>query len=141
MDRGGWWATVHGVTKSWTQLKCLSKQYSTWEAGSEKYIPSKAKKNKGKRNTIFFLFSQFSLKKIQVCLISLRIITPLSNSEILNMMFVCLFFSCVCVCVCGFASQIVSAFSQQQVHLSSGVKLKHFFKQRKYSKYNRGLHN
>ena len=19
MDRGGWWATVHGVTKSWTQ--------------------------------------------------------------------------------------------------------------------------
>ena len=21
MDRGTWWATVHGVTKSWTQLK------------------------------------------------------------------------------------------------------------------------
>ena len=21
MDRGVWWATVHGVTKSWTQLK------------------------------------------------------------------------------------------------------------------------
>ena len=21
MDRGAWWATVHGVTKSWTQLK------------------------------------------------------------------------------------------------------------------------
>ena len=20
MDRGGWWATVHGVTKSWNQL-------------------------------------------------------------------------------------------------------------------------
>ena len=20
MDRGGWWATVHGVAKSWTQL-------------------------------------------------------------------------------------------------------------------------
>ena len=20
MDRGGWWATVHGITKSWTQL-------------------------------------------------------------------------------------------------------------------------
>ena len=20
MDRGGWWATVHGVTKSWTRL-------------------------------------------------------------------------------------------------------------------------
>ena len=21
LDRGAWWATVHGVTKSWTQLK------------------------------------------------------------------------------------------------------------------------
>ena len=21
MDRGTWWATVHGVTKSWTQLR------------------------------------------------------------------------------------------------------------------------
>ena len=21
MERGAWWATVHGVTKSWTQLK------------------------------------------------------------------------------------------------------------------------
>ena len=20
MDRGGWWGTVHGVTKSWTQM-------------------------------------------------------------------------------------------------------------------------
>ena len=24
MDRGAWWATVHGVKKSWTQLKRLS---------------------------------------------------------------------------------------------------------------------
>ena len=24
MDRGAWWATVHGVAKSWTQLKWLS---------------------------------------------------------------------------------------------------------------------
>ena len=24
LDRGAWWATVHGVTKSWTQLKWLS---------------------------------------------------------------------------------------------------------------------
>ena len=23
-DRGAWWVIVHGVTKSWTQLKCLS---------------------------------------------------------------------------------------------------------------------
>ena len=26
MDRGAWWATVHGVTKSWTRLKLLSLQ-------------------------------------------------------------------------------------------------------------------
>ena len=24
MDRGAWWATVHGVTKSWTRMKRLS---------------------------------------------------------------------------------------------------------------------
>ena len=24
MDRGAWWATVHGVAKSWTQIKRLS---------------------------------------------------------------------------------------------------------------------
>ena len=24
MDRGAWWATVHGVTKSWTPLKPLN---------------------------------------------------------------------------------------------------------------------
>ena len=24
MDAGAWWATVHGVTKSWTRLKRLS---------------------------------------------------------------------------------------------------------------------
>ena len=28
-DRGAWWATVHGVTKSRTQLKWLSMQYTT----------------------------------------------------------------------------------------------------------------
>ena len=26
IDRGAWWATVHGVTESWTQLKQLSMQ-------------------------------------------------------------------------------------------------------------------
>ena len=26
MDRGAWWVIVHGVTKSWTQLKPLSTQ-------------------------------------------------------------------------------------------------------------------
>ena len=29
MDRGPWWATVHGVTKSGTQLKQLSTQTQT----------------------------------------------------------------------------------------------------------------
>ena len=24
MEKGAWWATVHGVTKNWTQLKRLS---------------------------------------------------------------------------------------------------------------------
>ena len=26
MNRGAWWATVHGVAKSWTRLKRLSTQ-------------------------------------------------------------------------------------------------------------------
>ena len=31
MDRGTWWTTVHGVTKSWTGLKWLSKHvYTGW---------------------------------------------------------------------------------------------------------------
>ena len=29
MDRGAWWATVHRVTKSWTQLKQLSRHAHT----------------------------------------------------------------------------------------------------------------
>ena len=32
MDRGAWWATVHGATKSRTQLKCM--HTSTWKAPS-----------------------------------------------------------------------------------------------------------
>ena len=27
IDRGAWWATVHGITKSWTRLKKLSMQH------------------------------------------------------------------------------------------------------------------
>ena len=31
MDTGAWWATVHGVTKSWTRLKQLSTYtHSDW---------------------------------------------------------------------------------------------------------------
>ena len=29
MDKGAWWATVHGVAKSWIQLKQLSTHAST----------------------------------------------------------------------------------------------------------------
>ena len=29
MDRGAWWATVHGVAKSWTRLKWLSSKSSS----------------------------------------------------------------------------------------------------------------
>ena len=34
MDGGAWWATVHGVTKSWTQLSdfTFTFQYYTWKA-------------------------------------------------------------------------------------------------------------
>ena len=30
MDRGAWWATVHGVAKSWTWLKRLSMHTCSW---------------------------------------------------------------------------------------------------------------
>ena len=30
MDRGAWWATVHRVTKSWTQLKHLFNFYAEY---------------------------------------------------------------------------------------------------------------
>ena len=35
MDSGAWWATVHGVTKSWT---CLSHEHSKLLIGSENLI-------------------------------------------------------------------------------------------------------
>ena len=31
MDRGAWWATVHGVTKSWTQLRDYQKDLPTMQ--------------------------------------------------------------------------------------------------------------
>ena len=30
MDRGALWTTVHGVTKSWTQLSTLTKDIKDW---------------------------------------------------------------------------------------------------------------
>ena len=37
MDRGAWWATVHGVTKSWTQLgdrACMHARKPDWTYSS-----------------------------------------------------------------------------------------------------------
>jgi len=33
MDRGAWWATVHGVTKSWTRLNDLTLSATVGAAG------------------------------------------------------------------------------------------------------------
>ena len=35
MDRGAWWATVHGVTKSWTRLSYLTCLFRNLYAGQE----------------------------------------------------------------------------------------------------------
>ena len=43
MDRGAWWATVHGVVKSQTQLKQLSRKaghFSTMVISGLSYKPS-----------------------------------------------------------------------------------------------------
>ena len=39
MDRGAWWATVHGVAKSWARLKRLSTQACiTFIVKGKKYL-------------------------------------------------------------------------------------------------------
>ena len=38
MDRGAWQATVHEVTKSWTQLKGLSMYSCIWEGNRKKKL-------------------------------------------------------------------------------------------------------
>ena len=35
MDRGAWWAIVHRVTKSWTQLKQLSTHTQMYKLSSQ----------------------------------------------------------------------------------------------------------
>ena len=37
-DRGAWWATVHGVAKSWTRLKGLSSSSSSNLMGVKWYL-------------------------------------------------------------------------------------------------------
>ena len=58
MDRGAWWATVHGVTKSqtgteWLTLS-LSRKYLTWILSPFFLILSKKGNGKKKKQTTFF---------------------------------------------------------------------------------------
>ena len=53
MDRGAWWATVHGVAKSWTRLKQLSTHAL--------FTQIKHKKNKYKNKEGIFSFTVQSL--------------------------------------------------------------------------------
>ena len=40
MDRRAWWATVHEVAKSWTQLSNLNNNSSTWSTGIQRTVDS-----------------------------------------------------------------------------------------------------
>ena len=46
MDRGTWWATVHGVAKSWTQLNIHTHKLHHLNF---QYVPSCSKSKKVKR--------------------------------------------------------------------------------------------
>ena len=55
MDGGAWWATVHGVAKSWTRLShsggSTSSSFSTtWDGGKSK----KFKATDSKRDSVIF---------------------------------------------------------------------------------------
>ena len=39
MDGGAWWATVHGVTKSWTRLSDLTFKLRSRRGGSDAVCP------------------------------------------------------------------------------------------------------
>ena len=43
MDRGAWWAVVHRIPKSWTQLKQLSKHARKIKAIAELHLPEERK--------------------------------------------------------------------------------------------------
>ena len=50
MDRGTYWATVHGVSKSWTRLKRLSSSYSVGFPGSS--VSKESTRNAGDPSSI-----------------------------------------------------------------------------------------
>ena len=49
MDRGAWWATGHGVTKSWKQLKQLSSHRFALTDKKKKKAFRKKEKNTGQK--------------------------------------------------------------------------------------------
>ena len=46
MDRGAWWAAVHGITKSWTRLKQLSSSSSSRALGVKTKIDAMYQRKK-----------------------------------------------------------------------------------------------
>ena len=46
MDRGAWWAAVHGITKSWTRLKRLSSSSSSRALGVKTKIDAMYQRKK-----------------------------------------------------------------------------------------------
>ena len=41
MDRGAWWATVHGVAKSWTQLSSKTQEQAQYASEGKKGLEEK----------------------------------------------------------------------------------------------------
>ena len=56
MDRGAWQATVHGVTKSQTQLKQLGMARQKGSGTSQEKFPLVSELYKGKSISIFKIF-------------------------------------------------------------------------------------
>ena len=46
MDRGAWWAAVHGVAQSWTQLKRLSMHACIGEGNGNPFQSQKSRTHK-----------------------------------------------------------------------------------------------
>ena len=57
MDRGAWWATVHRVTKSWTQVK----QLSIHAVALKKEIEER-RREEGRERESVILFSRYTRK-------------------------------------------------------------------------------
>ena len=72
MDKGAWWATVHGVAKSWTQLSTHTPPgilYIEFHCIEEKVSPQK--KQTEKRRTEVFL--KFIKEQTKIILLELEV--------------------------------------------------------------------